>query len=274
MTRRARDETHTMNEDPEDLLWQLPQGPTDGSGEKVRDEELIAYAEGRLPAQDRLRLEERLARDPALRGRWLKSQGTLRRPSPELRRRVLEARPSPGRRFSGPPRWAAAAALFLALGMAWLLGPDRGGSASVPRHLVSVQGLAEQRTAEETAPRTAEAAAFLNTRVVIEAEILEIDDAPESLVYAVYRLEGERFRKLPEDALLLTRGPGAVRIEGAALDLVGSDLPGTYRLLLVVAREGRLPNSPPLDVTSSEKAGRGWLAYDIRLRLLKRPNDP
>ncbi|MEM9594551.1 MAG: hypothetical protein AAGD06_09815 [Acidobacteriota bacterium] len=278
-----------MTQDPEDLLWQLPQGPAESSGAPIDDDELEAFERGELPAAERRRLEARLASDPEARRRWLDRHRGLRRPSRDLRRRVLQARPAPepkrqARRRGRASIWAAAASLLLAFGLAWLVGYGRGGGASapgpVPEHMVTVRGLAEERAGsidEPTPDAAEETMVFADTRVVVEAEPVTSSnpEGSETWVYAVYRRDGDRLRRIrgTKTDLRWTYGPGAVRLEATASELLGTDRPGTYRLLFLVAEDGGLPRSLPLD-TPSVGAGRRWLAYNVQLRLLEIPADP
>ncbi|MEM7586771.1 MAG: hypothetical protein AAF560_25500 [Acidobacteriota bacterium] len=250
--------------DPEDLLWRLPaRDPGTEPAEAPSAEDLNAFREQRLERRERERLARHLATRQAERDRLLASAGVARRPSPELRQRVLA-------RVYGPPRarpaarWLslAAALLALAIGLAWWPAPDP----ALPAHRLQISGLATDRADASAGEETVEV--YPDTRLVLTLE--SEAGATADLIYGVYRRGAAGWERLPANARVeRLESPGALRLTALASELLGASRPGSYTIQIVVARRGELP--PAADLATgeiSQSASCCWLAYSRDLRIL------
>ncbi|MEM1178113.1 MAG: hypothetical protein AAGM22_07210 [Acidobacteriota bacterium] len=268
--------------EPEDLLWALPLDP-DRSADTTAvpsDDELLAYRAGELEPETHRRLEARLAEDTDTRRRLARLAGVVG-PRSELRSRVFSTlaaenqtdrrrkdRGSKDRRgrYAGI---AAAAAVLLALGLGVLLRDSSGPP--LPSYGWTVAGLVAERSAADGAPQGPAATsttAYPSTLLTLDAAVTE-GEIVDGVVYALFRSTPLGAERVPDASLTRQATPGAVRIQGEATAMLGTSQPGTYTLVLVVAR--RSADLPTPDRAAEDDPRGRWISLDASIELVPPP---
>jgi hypothetical protein len=265
--------------DSESLLWQLGDAPLKASAAAPDAERLERYRRGELAEDETVELERELAEAPTARGQLLAGAGvTPAGPRAELRARVLAswaegaapAAPLPATR---PPRgwrqrWfpvAAAALVALAIGLGWWEGV--GSRAPLPRYELAAEGLAEVRGAVE--PVTQRVRALPQTRLTLT--LTPQGPGGAAARFALYRLEGDRLRRLgAADGLEVEVERGVARLTGRAQDWVGSEV-GEHRLWVVVRSEAEGPAEivvPAGTEPAAALVGPGGQGVEVRIEIV------
>jgi len=235
------------------------------------DDRWERLAAGTLPAEERAELEELAERSEEARRLWELCQPL----SSEIRGRIVdrikgqepdETRPEtegkamePSRRFPGGVWWwAPAAVAAAAVAAVIVLWPGRA-AAPLPGYSVELAGGVQVQRSPDLPP----------PRPVFEAGTrFELTLRPQTRVEGRLEVRGylapgdppDRFDLDPWLAREVPPGRGAVTIDG----IVGEDIelrPGEWRLWLVVARPGAMPEIDELeaDLSRGVTQGQGWV---------------
>ncbi len=247
------------------LLWNLSRqdderilASAEDLGIDIEDEILAAYRDGSLPERQAQSVERALASSTQARRTLANIVGLDHTELPEgTRDRVLSAIETGTqaamteeaakvipfstrvRQFAVP--LAIAAALLLAV----VLVPR--GNTGMPQGVhydVRATGLAQVRGEEVVATTSLEA----EPETLLRLEALPEGMVTRDLDFGLYTLEGNSLVRSSARAAV---DRGAARFEVIAADLIGSE-PGTRRLWVAVAREGKLPQA--LDAEGAEAA--------------------
>lgn len=227
------------------------------------DDRWERLAAGTLPPEERTELEALAERSEEARRLWELCQPL----SSEVRGRILERikgqeqgkAMEPSRRFPGGVWWWAPAAVAAAVAAVIVLWPGRA-AAPLPGYSVELAGGVQVQRSPDLPP----------PMPVFEAGTrFELTLRPETRVEGRLEVRGylapgdppDRFDLEPWLAREVSPGRGAVTIDG----IVGEDIelrPGDWRLWLVVARPGAMPEIDELeaDLTRGVTQGQGWVA--------------
>lgn len=254
------------------LAGQSPEGDLPAPG----DDRLRAYREGRLPPEEARELEGLLARSAAGRRRLLELAGVDRSlPLRRVRKAVLAQ--ATGHRDRRRMAWASAAAAVAAsiLLVLFTLLPGRHGLPEGVAYDVSVRGLAEVRSLDETpsAPPGGPAApvrAYPATPLHIL--VRPHGDSPAGLTFALFRREGTALRRVRQpDEARLTVDRGSAAFTGAAAEVLATRTPGVHPLYVVVSTGEELPSRVDLEPGREPAAAlraSGRLVYPVMVHLL------
>jgi len=269
--------------DTEELLWELSRLAEDEHAPTPSDEALEAYRSGALSEEEAARVEDLLGRDAAARKRLAELAGLSPPPLPEsARRKFLQAVPSRDlERSSGTRRrplrpavlsrqWLTAAAVVLVtlVGAFYLLQPeDPSERSQLPAVEASIQGLAEVRQGRVPAAGSDFTTAEPDTAVTVG---LTVDPPRAGLEVGLYAHRPQRgvVERLPLEAIWESRSTAVFRAPARAL--VG-ERTGSYRLFVVVARQGHLPSGRPLEAGEAPDAalaGRDLRVEPLRLDIV------
>lgn len=252
--------------DWEDLLWETGTTVSGQAAEETSREELAAYREGRLPAEEAEELERWLSFAQGGRRQMAELSGIeLGRPDPRVRDAFLASFDHSARIGKRGRLVVQAALLAMGFSVLWLSRSPE----PLPEDLaydVQAEGLA---TVRRPPPAGQRVEAYPDTRVRIT--VSPRPAAVREIEFGLYRRSGRLLERLPFDSevrLEVVRGAAVVSARAGAL---AEPLASAAELVLAAARPGDLPRRFVLDASDGTsglaESGRR-LAYrlDIRFR--------
>ncbi|ANM31038.1 hypothetical protein ABI59_17850 [Acidobacteria bacterium Mor1] len=257
-----------MSSNHEALEWDIGRVDPMVDHRSVNREDLIAYRDGRLSAEDCDRIEQQLVMSAAARRELARLAGIAPLPVPPRRKDATKPGGAGFRRRS-LLGLAAVAALVLAglLAVRFIQEDARVEPLSGAVYALEVSGLADRRGAGDAIAATA----YPDTEVRIRLRAVEGDRAGTHFGLFVGGESGltradrdPRIRKLAERGIVEWAGPARALVGGA---------PGTYALF-AIATSSPLPEAIPLPNPDTERVGEALphsLVYAQTLTILKNP---